>query len=108
MWSAFTQDDYPWALDFLGALDAPGQAFTQPDGWNLTQMGELYNAALAASSSNNISSLIHYSDEMNALANKAVMYLWTLYPANFLVITSNIHGYYYNPSLWGIYFATLA
>ena len=25
MWSAFTQDDYPWALDFLGPLYAPGK-----------------------------------------------------------------------------------
>ena len=70
-------------------------------------MGDLYTSALAASSSNNITSLVQYSDAMNALANKEVMYLWTLYPANFLVLSSNIHGYTYNPSLWGIYFATL-
>ena len=101
------QDDYPWTLDFLGSLYAPGQAFPSPDGWNLTQMSTYYQDALKASSSNNVSALIHYSDEMNILANREVMYLWTLYPANFVVITSNIQGYYYNPGLWGIYFATL-
>ena len=106
MWSAFVQDDYPWALDFL-VMYAPAQGFTAPDGWNLTQMGTLYQDALKASSSNNVTALVHYSDEMNLLANQEVMYLWTIYPANFVVMTSNVHGYYYNPGLWGIYFAAL-
>jgi hypothetical protein len=36
---------------------------------------------------------------MNTLANQAVMYLWTWYPQFFYVMTSNIQGWYWNPSL---------
>jgi hypothetical protein len=39
------------------------------------------------------------SNAMNTLANKEVMYLWTFYPLCYIVSTSNVQGYYYNPSL---------
>jgi hypothetical protein len=52
---------------------------------------------------------------MTALANKEVMYLWTQYTVNFVTMTSNVHGFYFNPGLstaagGGVgpeYFATL-
>ncbi len=52
---------------------------------------------------------------MNTLANKEVMYLWTLYTVNFVTMTSNVQGFYFNPvseycAAGGVgpeYFATL-
>jgi hypothetical protein len=52
---------------------------------------------------------------MNTLANEDVLYLWTFYTTNFITMTSNVQGLYYNPSInpagpGGVgpqYFATL-
>jgi ABC-type transport system substrate-binding protein len=108
-------DDYPWVLDFLGPMYAPNGAYTGPDGWNLPQMGLLYQEAVNASSTGNLSALVAASDQMNQLANNEVMYLWTLYTVNFVTMTSNVQGFYFNPGLstaagGGVgpeYFATL-
>jgi hypothetical protein len=52
---------------------------------------------------------------MNEIANQDVMYLWTFDTTNFITMTSNVQGFYYNPSInpagpGGVgpeYFATL-
>jgi hypothetical protein len=76
-------------------------------------MATLSNQMLKADSSNNVSGLIAVTNEMNQFANNGVQYLWTVYPslvsANSAigVFTSNVHGYYFNPSLNGPYFADM-
>ena len=35
------------------------------------------------------------------MMNQEVMYLWTVYPYFFIPVTSNVHGVYFNPSLYG-------
>ncbi len=46
---------------------------------------------------------------MNEISNQAVQYPWTYYPEFFQAITSNVKGFYYNPSIYGTieYFAAL-
>jgi ABC-type oligopeptide transport system substrate-binding subunit len=108
-------DDYPWVLDFLSPMFAPNGAYTGADGWNLTQMATLNSQANAASAAGNVAGIVAASNAMNAFGNKEVMYLWTLDSVNFVTMTSNIHGFYFNPSLstaasGGVgpeYFATL-
>ncbi len=108
-------DDYPWVLDFLTPMFAPNGAYTGADGWNLPQMQTLNQQANAASASGNIAGIVTASNAMNTLGNKEVMYLWTLYNVNFVTMTTNIQGFYFNPSLstaaaGGVgpeYFATL-
>jgi ABC-type transport system substrate-binding protein len=104
-------DDYPWVTDFLGPMYAPGQIYPLSDGWNISEMGALYNNAVRASAAGNVSALVLASDAMNSLANQEVMYLWTVYPESFIALTSNVHGFYFNPSLaqepTGFYFASL-
>jgi ABC-type transport system substrate-binding protein len=104
-------DDYPWVTDFLGPMFAPGQIYPLSDGWNITEMGTLYNQAIAASATGNLSELLIATYEMNSLANQKVMYLWTFYPESFFAITSTVGGFYFNPSLaqepTGFYFAAL-
>ncbi len=104
--------DYPWATDFLVGLYTPGGP-SNAFGWNFTQMATLSNQMLKADSSDNVSGLIELTNEMNQFANSEVQYLWTVYPslvsANSAigVFTSNVHGYYFNPSLNGPYFADM-
>ncbi|MDA4121134.1 MAG: ABC transporter substrate-binding protein [Thaumarchaeota archaeon] len=108
-------DDYPWVVDFLGPMFAPTQSYTGSGGWNLTSMANLYAQAVTATEKNNVTGLVAISDKMNQIANQAVMYLWTFYSTNYVVMTSNVHGFYYNPSLYTsagqgvgpVYYATL-
>jgi len=102
--------DYPWATDFLVGLYTPGGP-SNAFGWNFTQMTALSNQMLKADSSNNVTGLIAVTNAMNQFANDEVQYLWTIYPSLVTagsaigVFTSNVHGYYFNPSLNGPYFA---
>jgi len=100
-------DDYPWVVDFLGPMYNPNDVYTGADGWNIPQMATLYNEAVNATTTNNIPALINATDAMNTLANQAVMYLWTWYPESFYTMTSNIQGFFWNPStiVEGPYFA---
>jgi peptide/nickel transport system substrate-binding protein len=104
--------DYPWATDFLVGLYTPGGP-SGSFGWNFTEMADLSNQMLKADSSNNVTGLIELTNAMNQFANSEVQYLWTVYPslvtANSAigVFTSNVHGYYFNPSLNGPYFAEM-
>jgi len=103
-------DDYPWVLDFLGPMYAPGSTYASPDGWNIPAMGTLYRDAENASASGDYARIISDSNAMNTLANQAVMYLWTQYGYTFYPYTSNVSGYFYNPS-WSIdgpYFVSLS
>ena len=113
-WGGWT-DDYPWSTDFLGPMYAPNSAYTSPDGWNLTSMASLYNQAVLATQNGNISGVVKVTNQMAELGNQGVLYLLLYYPLSFNPsqtsvvgpITSNVKGYFYNPSLNGFYFATL-
>jgi ABC-type transport system substrate-binding protein len=115
MYSLGYEMDYPWVLDFLAPMYNPGGAYSGPDGWNVAQLANLYSQAVAANSRGDIPGLIGASNQMNTLANQAVMYLWTFDTTNFITMTSNVQGFYYNPSInpagpGGVgpeYFATL-
>ena len=116
MFATFDIDDYPWAIDFLGPAYAPYQGYTGPLGWNIPEMGNLYQNAVNASARGDLATLVKDSDAMNIIANQAVMYLWTYYPlggfpdTGCVAITSNVAGFYWNPStiLYGPYFAALS
>ncbi len=108
-------DDYPWVLDFLSPMYAPSGTYTGPDGWNIPLEGTLINKAVTASAAGNLTGLVSISNQMSQIANNAVIDLWTNYPYTFIVMTSNVQGFFWNPSLstaaaGGVgpeYFATL-
>ena len=103
-------DDYPWAVDFSGPMFKPYGTYPAPDGWNIPEMGTLYQDQVNASASGDLARVASDMDAMNTLANQAVMYLWTDYPGFFWVMTSSIQGFYFNPTLGasGPLFATLS
>lgn len=90
--------DYNWVVDFTGAMYAPNQAYPGPDKWNLTEMGTLYAQQVQDTATDNTTGLVETTQLMNEIANEGVMYLWTIYPLNILVMTSNVHGFAYNPA----------
>jgi ABC-type oligopeptide transport system substrate-binding subunit len=93
-------DDYPWVMDFLGPILSPAGIYTSPGGWNLKQMGTYWNQALQANSKGDMPALVRAANAMTALANQQVMDIWTFYPAIYVVMTTNVHGFYFNPSLY--------
>jgi len=105
-------DDYPWALDFLGPILSPGGIYTSPGGWNLGEMATFWAAAQAASASGNNAGVVSATNQMMALANKKVMDIWTFYPDIYMVMTSNVQGFYFNPAIYTTgepqYFAALS
>ncbi|MCL4519871.1 MAG: ABC transporter substrate-binding protein [Thaumarchaeota archaeon] len=107
MYSAGWFEDYPWVTDYVNPMYYSGGNWAHNDRWNITAMDALYHQAIIDSSTGNMSGLVAETNKMNELANNIVMYLWLFYPATFTVITSNIRGYYYNPSVVGFYFAAL-
>jgi ABC-type transport system substrate-binding protein len=108
-------DDYPWVLDFTGNMLAYPGTYPGPDGMNYPAITNLQNAAVNASATNNLTGLISDSNQMNTLANQEYMYLWTFDNVNFVTMTSNVHGMYWNSNLGSAaangvgpeYFATL-
>lgn len=108
-------DDYPWAGDFIGGeLGGGGQ---QPAfyGWNFTSLHTLYLQVLQDQASGNNSALISDINTAALQMNKEVLQIWTFYPLTvnggsssvIAPFTSDVQGYFYNPSLYGTYFATL-
>ncbi|MHB8566027.1 MAG: ABC transporter substrate-binding protein [Nitrososphaerales archaeon] len=93
--------DYNYVLNFLAANFPPGSPGAAAVGWNLTAMGPLYQQAVKASASGNLSGLIQVTNQMNELANQEVMYMYTFYPAVFYVTTSVVQGFQFNPALDG-------
>jgi ABC-type transport system substrate-binding protein len=108
-------DDYPWVTDFTGNMLAYPGTYPAPDGWNIGQMNKLFAQSEADSAANNIPALVRDTYEMNVLSNQMVMYLWTFYNVNYVTMTSNVQGLYWNSSLGSAaaggvgpeYFATL-
>jgi len=109
-WSSSADADYPWSVDFTSVLYGEYNLFTGPSGWDLASLGNLFNQAFKDTADNNITGLVTVTNMMNEISNQEVQYLWTYYPAFFQAITSNVRGFYYNPSIYGTieYFAALS
>ncbi len=106
MFALQTTADYPWVNDFLAILYSSALIDTAV-GLNLTILASLYNQAITATSVGNITGVIQVSNVMNTIANYDVLYLWTFYPESLNIFTSNVKGFFYNPSTLTFYFASL-
>jgi len=116
-YAAFT----PFVGDHLGppfSLFSPTQDFCNIalpscinpsiNGWNSTQTNLLYSEFLSAIAKNNASATVALANQMMELANKNLNFIWTVYPEFIVAVTSNVQGFYFNPSTFGMYFASLA
>ena len=109
-WSSSADADYPWSVDFTSVLYGEYNLFTGPSGWDLAILGNLENQAFQDTADNNITGLVKVTNMMNSISNQEVQYLWTIYPTFYQAITSNVKGFYFNPSIYGTieYFAALS
>jgi peptide/nickel transport system substrate-binding protein len=88
--------DYPWILDFtLNMFNYPG-SYPAGMGTNITAMNTLYHESISASEANNLPALIKYSNLMNQIANARVTFLWEFDSVNYVTMTSNVQGLYWN------------
>ena len=75
-------------------------------------MGIYWNAAQAASAAGNNAGVVTATNQMAALGNKDVSDIWTFYPDIYMVMTSNVKGFYFNPAIYTTgepqYFAALS
>jgi ABC-type transport system substrate-binding protein len=93
-------DDYPWALDFLGPILSPGGIYTGPGGWNSAQMGLYWNQTRLADQQFDTPKLLQGINSMTTLGNEQVSDIWTFYPRIYMVMTSNVQGFYFNPAIY--------
>ena len=104
-------DDYPWSMDFLGPIISPGGIYTAPGGWNTNEMASLWAQANAANAQGDATAVSKITNQMEALSNQQVMDICTFYPEIYMVMTSNVHGFYFNPAIYTTgepqYFAAL-
>lgn len=106
-------DDYPWVLDYTATMMPATGAYSSTDHYNFTTLNLDEALAVNYSHSDDITDLLSISWKMVAFTNQEVMWLIELYPENIVVMTSNIHGFYFNPSeamgysCFGLYFATM-
>ncbi len=63
-------------------------------------MQTYWNQAEAGTATGNGTQVAQAANAMSELANQAVMDIWTFYPAIVTVMTSNIHGFYFNPAIY--------
>lgn len=101
-------DDYPWVNDFLLPMLSPIGFYPQVDGMNYSALATLSQQATSDNAVGNTAGLVTVSNQINAFGNNEVMYLYTSYIPAFTVMTSNVQGFYYNPSINGMYFAALS
>jgi len=100
MWTAGWGADYDWVVDFARGKYAPYQSYPGPDKWNLTEMGNLYSQQVKDTVDRNATGVAEATQLMNEIANQGVMYLWTVYQQQYLVMTSNVNGFVHNPAVF--------
>jgi len=103
--------DYPWVTDYTGTLLAPGGTWYGIQHFNYTTLGTLSTQALNYSHAGDNANLLKTTSQMFQFANNDVLQLYTVYPLYFVTMTSNIHGFFYNPTepmqQQTFYFATI-
>jgi ABC-type transport system substrate-binding protein len=92
--------DYPYVGDFDMGMFNPQGTYLQIGQWNVSAISHLWSQLTEADSRGDTAGVVSSNDKLNALANQMVLYLWTYYTYGFFAYTSNIQGFYYNPSLW--------
>jgi ABC-type transport system substrate-binding protein len=105
----FHQALYPSTAEYSASL----QFLTGLGNWNISALRNIFNQLSSADAANNLTELIAANNAFNEIMMQQTYFLWTYYPdqpwagSALAAITSNVQGYYFNPSISGIYFASL-
>jgi ABC-type transport system substrate-binding protein len=91
---------YPYVLDALGGTasqSAAGYPFIDRD--NVSTLNNLYNQAFKAATSGNSTGFLDLTSKIEQYLNNQVYYVLEGEPEYITATTSNVHGYFFNPSL---------
>jgi ABC-type transport system substrate-binding protein len=98
--------DYNHILDWLGPMLLASGAYPAWNNMNFTALNNLYYDALNADSKGDVQRLLQDNNQMETIANQAVIYMYTTYEVTYGVRSSFVQGIYYNEATAVPYFAT--
>jgi ABC-type transport system substrate-binding protein len=100
--------DYNHVMDWLAPMFPATGWYPQNGQMNYTTLNQLYAQAVDADHRGDLQTLVSVNEQMETFANEQVMYLLLFYPLEFMVRTSYLQGFYYNPATTLFYYATLS
>jgi hypothetical protein len=100
--------DYNHVMDWLAPMFPATGWYPQNGQMNYTTLNQLYGQAVDADHRGDLQTLLSVNEQMQTFANEQVMYLLLFYPLEFMVRTSYLQGFYYNPATTLFYYATLS
>ncbi|MDA4122609.1 MAG: ABC transporter substrate-binding protein [Thaumarchaeota archaeon] len=91
---------YPYVLDALtGTASQSAAGYPYIDRDNVSALNTLYNEAFTAATTGNSTGFIHLTWKIEQYLNNQAYYIIEGEPEYITATTSNIHGYFFNPSL---------
>jgi ABC-type transport system substrate-binding protein len=88
--------DYNHLLDWLGPMLLASGSYPAWNNFNYTALNDLYYQAVDADARGDVQALIQINNQMETIANEAVIYMYLFVPTVYAVRTSFLQGYYYN------------
>jgi ABC-type oligopeptide transport system substrate-binding subunit len=96
--------DYNHVLNWLQPMYEAHGAYPSWNQWNLTALNDRYNQALDADAAGNLDEILRLNDEMNTIANEAVMYMVWWHDTDYFTRSQWLKGWYlntnYDVDLW--------
>jgi ABC-type transport system substrate-binding protein len=98
--------DYNHLLDWLGPMLLAAGTYPAWNNMNYTALNNLYYDALDADRKGDVQRLLSDNNQMETIANNAVIYLYTTYEITYGVRSTYVQGVFYNEATAVPYFAT--
>jgi ABC-type transport system substrate-binding protein len=98
--------DYNHLLDWLGPMLLAAGTYPAWNNMNYTALNNLYYDALDADKKGDVQRLLSDNNQMETIANNAVIYMYTTYDVSYGVRSSFVQGVFYNEATAVPYFAT--
>jgi ABC-type oligopeptide transport system substrate-binding subunit len=89
--------DYNHVLNWLGPHYMSTGAYPSWNLWNFTRLDELYQQALDADAAGDVDELLRLNNEMNTIANEALLFMVWWHDAEYYTRSSWLKGWYLNP-----------
>jgi ABC-type transport system substrate-binding protein len=98
--------DYNHLLDWLGPMFLATGSYPAWHRMNFTAINNLVNDAYDADAKGDLPRLISDNNQIQTIANQAVLYMYTQYPVNYFTESAFVQGFFYNPATNLEYYAT--
>lgn len=99
--------DYNHVTNWLGAMYMSTGTYFSWNQWNIPELDNLYDEAVAADAAGNAAELVRITNKMNRIANENAYYFWLFFEGDLFTRSSFLKGWYYNPALGVEYFGTM-